>query len=546
MLAIVAMLILVSCQSTYQSTSSYDDVYYSPGSSDQAVAQKRVGGSSDAVSYGNNSSEDRFENTTQPQSEIIGSDNYSQGSASAYYQDTLIQPESSSNEYYYSEESDEYYDYEYASRIKRFHEDCGDFGYYAPVYNNVYSPGFSMGFGYGWPSSYMSMSFGYGWGYPYYGYYDPWYYPYYDPWYYPYYPYYGGSYWMGYNQGYYNGYWNGYYGGGYYPEGGDGYGYYYGPRGTRGSGLIGSTDNRESRMTNDVNVEKTAPVETRTSRSEPGSLFGSGLSQQGTEPNNVERVNRQSEVQQQNVNSEANSVTRDVRAEKLAKPSSVEPAVNTSKNEVITREVRNSPGVNAESNKLSKPVINNESSGIVQDRNVRTSTQQQKIAKPASSVGNSNVVSREKKYAKPASNSLERPSQTKNYNSPTYNKPRASNEYTVPGSRTIRTTPQGENSSERVTTAPAQQNNIRTSTPSKSNSSFSSPTRSTINSSSRPAKTYSAPSSTSTPQRSYSAPARSSGGGSYSAPASSGGSRSSGGSSNGGSSSGSSGGRRGR
>jgi len=546
MLAIIAMLMLASCSSTYQTASIYDDVYYSPGTSDQVVVEKRVGTPTSDVSYGNNASEDRFKNTAQPEAEIIGSHTYSQGSG--YYQDTLAQPESSSNEYYYSDESDEYYDYEYAARIKRFNDDCGNLGYYDPYYTNACygaCPGFSMGFGYGMPSSYFSIGFNYGWGYPYYGYYDPWYYPWYDPWYYPYY---GGSYWMGYNHGYYDGYYNGYYGGGYFPEGGgSGYGYYYGPRGTRGSGLIGSTGERESRISNEVAVEKNASVQGRETRTEPGSLFGSGLSQQTADPANSERVARQTEVQKQNANTSTNSVARDPRAEKLAKPASVVPSENNAKNEAVLRETRNNPAPDVEANKLSKPVINSQSSAVTQDRNARTTpaTQQQKIAKPAATnEGSSSVVSREKKYAKPASNTLERQGQTKNYSSPVYNKPRSSNEYTIPGSRTVRTTPQGESSVERSSTSPAQQNNVRTAAPSKSSSSFSTQPKTTINNnSSKPVRSYSSPSSTSSPQRSYSAPARSS---SYSPPSSGGGSSKSSGSSSSGSSSGGGGGKRGR
>lgn len=551
MLAIVTVLMVSSCTSTYQTASVYDDVYYSPGTSNQAEVQKRLDYGASGVSYGSNTSDDRFENTVQPEAEVIGSSNIAQ--TSGYYQDTLAQPESSSNEYYYSEDSDEYYDYEYATRIKRFHQDCGDFGYYAPVYTNTYwggyYPGFSMGFGWGWPSSYFSLSYNYGWGYPYYGYYDPWY-SWYDPWYYPYYGY-GSSYWMGYNHGYYNGYWNGYYAGGYYPEGGGyGYGYHYGPRGTRGSGLIGSTGERESRITNNVSVEKTAPAASRETRVEPGSQFGSGLSNQTNNSANSEKVNRQAEVQKNTATVVATQESREVRAEKIAKPSSVVPSENNSKNEAVLRETRSNTVT--ESTKLSKPVVNNQPAGVAQDRNTRnTSTiQQQKVAKPASSTaeGNTGVVSRDKKYAKPASNTLEKQAPAKNYSSPVYNKPRSSNEYTVPGSRTIRNTNQGTTTVERSAPAPAQQNTIRTSTPSKSNNSFSNQSKGSINnSSSRPVRSYSSPSSTTTPQRSYSAPARSSGsGGSYSSPSSGGSSRSSGSSSGGSSSGSSSGGRRGR
>lgn len=80
MLAIVAMLMMASCTSTYQSASVYDDVYYSPGTSDQVVVQKRMDEGAPGVSYGSNTSDDRFENTVQPEAEVIGSGSYAQES----------------------------------------------------------------------------------------------------------------------------------------------------------------------------------------------------------------------------------------------------------------------------------------------------------------------------------------------------------------------------------------------------------------------------------------------------------------------------------
>jgi hypothetical protein len=155
---------------------------------------------------------------------------------------------------YYKDPSynkDDYYDYQYASRIKRFNNPMNGVGYYDNYYTNSYmyngnpsmygtsiyssynywgNSGYGYNSGYGcnsgWPSSYFGVS--YGWGSPGYGGYG--YNPYggygYNP-----YGYGSSSYWMGYNQGYNNGFYNGYYGygnpyyGGYgYPYGGYGYG----------------------------------------------------------------------------------------------------------------------------------------------------------------------------------------------------------------------------------------------------------------------------------------------------------------------------------
>jgi len=155
-------------------------------------------------------------------------------------------------------EYDDYYDYEYATRIRRFHNNCGSYGYYDNYYTNSYwysgnpyNYGTSVYMGYSWwGPSYVTYTYypsyswysSYGWGY------DPWYNPYgyYNPYAYnpygyygynPYNPYMNGynqGYWNGYNQGYWNGYnqgyWNSYYFNSY-----DNNSYYYGPRKTTGS-----------------------------------------------------------------------------------------------------------------------------------------------------------------------------------------------------------------------------------------------------------------------------------------------------------------------
>lgn len=154
-------------------------------------------------------------------------------------------------------EYDDYYDYEYAARLKRFHNSCGTYSYYDNYYTNSYyysgnpyNYGTSIYMGYSWwGPSYATYSYypsyswysSYGWGYdPFYnpyGYYDPYYgyggYYGYNP-YNPYMNGYSQGYWNGYNQGYWNGYnqgyWNNYYFNSY-----DNNSYYYGPRKTTGS-----------------------------------------------------------------------------------------------------------------------------------------------------------------------------------------------------------------------------------------------------------------------------------------------------------------------
>lgn len=135
---------------------------------------------------------------------------------------------------------DDYYDYEYASRLRRFNNSVNGLSYYDNYYTNSYwysgNPyqyGVSIYNGYHfwpsyysynyYPSSYFYSSMGWAGGYPgcgygYSGYYNP--YSGYS---------YGNPYWMGYYNGYNHGYYNGWWGNPYGYNGYGGYGYpYYG------------------------------------------------------------------------------------------------------------------------------------------------------------------------------------------------------------------------------------------------------------------------------------------------------------------------------
>lgn len=124
------------------------------------------------------------------------------------------------NNYYY----DDYYDYAYAARIRRFHSDVPCWSYYDPYYTNMYwydrcpsSFGVSIYLGYNWcwPSIYVrpywnscgycSCGFSFAWG---------WNGCHCGGWYGPGWAY--NSYWNGYHNGYRNGYNDGYYAGYYH------------------------------------------------------------------------------------------------------------------------------------------------------------------------------------------------------------------------------------------------------------------------------------------------------------------------------------------
>jgi hypothetical protein len=194
---------------------------------------------------------------------------------------------------------DDYYDYQYASRIRRFYYPSYGMGYYDPYFTNTYwynynpySFGTSVYVTYNfWPNSYNYWGYGNPWGYnpwmnnPYfgyngfgwggYGYGSPWmpYNPYTCGWGYgnPYWGYGGwgwnNGYFNGYNNGYNNGYWNGFNDGmaynNYYFNGFDNNSYnYYGPyKQTSSSGKFNSFGEQvQTAMTNDGEVLKFTPA----------------------------------------------------------------------------------------------------------------------------------------------------------------------------------------------------------------------------------------------------------------------------------------------
>lgn len=196
---------------------------------------------------------------------------------------------------------DDYYDYEYASRLNRFHNPIPGASYYDPYYTNLYTYNqnpmfwgtsiyscwgmpsttfgmYSMGISTGWRvNPYMSvgMSWGnsmcYPWGYG--TYYNPYCYSgFYDPWYSPWG--YGSSFYSGYNTGYYNGFYNGYRAGqygGYYNSMDPNSGYksvHYGRRGQsiggnspgrRGAGVSSSESQRVRYMENVATQQENTP-----------------------------------------------------------------------------------------------------------------------------------------------------------------------------------------------------------------------------------------------------------------------------------------------
>ncbi|MBA4241080.1 MAG: hypothetical protein C0448_10155 [Sphingobacteriaceae bacterium] len=208
----VAIMLLSSCVSQKTGTSSYnDDVYANP-------------------------KEDRVE-----EARIAAEKKQAKEAADKRYNDSIAavqkaqKEKDDANPYYKDREFkyDDYYDYEYATRVRRFNNRIDGLSYYDNYYTNSYwynpnpyNYGVSVYSGYSWwGPSYNTYSYNpsinfysnWGWGcnpgYGYYGGYNP----------------YMAGYMAGYNNGFYNGYFGNYYGYGspYYGYGYGNYGYGY-------------------------------------------------------------------------------------------------------------------------------------------------------------------------------------------------------------------------------------------------------------------------------------------------------------------------------
>jgi hypothetical protein len=212
--------ILVSCSSSNKvASNSGDDIYYNPkaqqttNNSTTTSVDNSTGGYSDYVG----------DNQNTPESDYYNGSNKSNSNNNTNAKSADGQTNYGTDPNY---NSDDYYDYEYASRIRRFHAPVYSNYYYDDIYTNsywydpfpynvgvsIYSGGF-YGSNWGWNNGWNSWGFNNGWNRRnnWYGGYDPFgYNPY--AWNSPFNNYYGG----GYNNGYWNGYYDGLYGGNYW------------------------------------------------------------------------------------------------------------------------------------------------------------------------------------------------------------------------------------------------------------------------------------------------------------------------------------------
>jgi len=482
-------LFLTSCTTSYQAASSYDDLYYTPGTAQ--VAPETVSRTEiiQPDNVGNN--------TYQMKSEPAGNDQRNFEEYNQYYSqsqepDTTLKSDPVEEEY--TEFDEEGISYE--DRIDRFHRGVPyssyynnyyDYGYnsgfYDPYFGSSWSWGLGLGLSWGWGSLY------YGYGYPYYGYRYPYSSWWYDPWYYPYYSYYPCYYCWDYYPG----------GGGYYPSPN----YTYGPRKSRSP--HNSPLDRAGRSGN--NDENYAQVRSA-GQGSSGNAGGETLKDQ--------RENRSFQVggQEQGRTGQAvnTNTTQPTREQRELKPN-----------------VSNASGNNnpIAADKITKPV-NEQNQGKVVSQNSNTPAvtpvtqekQPRNYSKPGTS-GQQKYSSRtpqsyqqQKKYEKPAVTQERKSGQVQSYTPPAYTKPRSSKDYSNFGARTYKPETHQESKQNNTYSQPSKQNNVRNyskpvqpkpgiSQPSpRSNNNFSAP--------STPQRSYSSPAPSSSPSRSYSTPSTSS------------------------------------
>ncbi len=245
MALLASTIYLSSCNSSGRiAAKDYDDVYYSDRDAGSDKINSEDNSPKESASAHEYSSKQRTDSRNTTNQIENSSDNpterFQDPENSNFNSNTQTTKDQDGNTYvtnnYYN--NDDYYDFAYSSRLRRFYHPYG-WNYYDSYYTNMYwydydpfSYGVSVYLTYNWwrpqnvwtPGWGISMNCGN---------------PYYGNCYSPYnYGWGGNNYWNGYNQGYVNGYYAGLYNGTfnpYYFNSNDSYSYYYGPRGGRGS-----------------------------------------------------------------------------------------------------------------------------------------------------------------------------------------------------------------------------------------------------------------------------------------------------------------------
>ncbi|MBN1338088.1 MAG: hypothetical protein JXA03_02130 [Bacteroidales bacterium] len=488
-ISIIALL-AAGCSSTMY-TANFDDVYYSP---DENAAVN------DNVQSGLESASPDYY-TIAPESESGSNNNeYSSGeyveynAEEPYYSDTETWQDPEGNTYvtnnYYG--SDDYYDYSYASRIKRFHDPYYGFGYYSPCYTNQYWYNYDpwywgtsiyMGYPFWSPSMYFGFSYNWGWGSAGIG----WGWPYYSSWHYPYYgmysPYYGyGSYW----HGYHDGYWAGYYGNSSYYNSYDYYSgyYYYGHRPSRG-GSNNPYTGRNGNYSPFAEKYQASSVTTagRGVNSNTTSVSRSASPGVNTAANRSTQATNRSTQPSGNLNNTGTAV----RSTGNTTATNVQNSQNSAGR--VAKEV---PGNEATKQKYTyrKPVQSETQVKYNPGENIRATEKNQKTntgiyEKPASYRSNNNNASTSRQYSKQENTQRQVNRQPVNTNTRSDNN--AGNTYSTPQKSNVRTYSPPTRSNSRSYSPPARSSNSYSapsrssgsnSTPSRSSGSYSTPSRS--------------------------------------------------------------------
>lgn len=502
---IVVLSTLTACTVQNQGQ-SYDEVYYSPNDK-STIAEVRgpvLHKVTKEVEITADSNDLSGNGTTQDSNSLKSSESY-------------VTDNSINNNFNY----DDYYDYSYASRIRRFQ--YGYFNdYYHDFYTNRYWYDYNPGF---WGSSIYS-----GWGM------TPGISFYMDPFYFGYSPFYGFGYngfWNGYNRGFYDGYYGYGYGGNGYGYGGYGYGGY---GGYYGGGYNNSIDHNSSVYygpRREISSSNGPTPGERTAFSQRYNAFsnggGAGVA---SSPRNGQTVvnNNPSGVS----NNKASTVNTGNTGRIIQSGNGGNNNLFESSNTNEQRSVNNRGQLNRSNlNRfISDPVRDPQTNSNKTD--TRTFQQQQDRYFKDRAVGNPPTkVTRENaavRYTKPQQDVA--PQQ---YYNPANSRPRSSNEYTSPSYRnpaqynSRQVAPQKSVSDPQryspprvyqspVYTAPSNSSSKRevSNFNTRSSSDYSTPSSSSRSTYSAPTQSYSAPS-----QPSYSAPASSSsssGGGTYNGP----------------------------
>lgn len=534
LLSVVALAFLsASCTNAFMAGNAYDDVYYNPSRVETKPVDEQVAQTNPSQGYQRSGVSASNQNSAQDDRSFADQQKRYSEQAAAQNEGEAIEDDSdmvvnSSSEGY---NPDDYYDYEYSARIRRFHNPIPFYSYYDDYYTDLYwytsnpyswgtsiytgywgSPYFGPGYGVGLSWNWGWGSVGFGWSYPYYG----WGYPYYgwNSWNYGWgYPGYGG---------YWNGYWNGWWDNHYYHGGGihrdD---IVWGPRGNRGSSNIGGTSGRPDRSMTEVNNRRSEAAGGGSSITRPttGGAVNTGNAVVGGTTTGTTLTNRRAQASgDRNITAPTNTqnpAVPDPSGNDLNNRRASASNLNRVQNQASESE-QNGTGNSA----ITRPADNNDS---------RTTASQRRYARPegydysrysrGNNSGDNGSSSTDARHR--GSNS----GATRDYRAPEQNRTRSSDEFVNPGN------------SQRTYTAPANSNRqIQREESSGQRRSYDVPARRSENGNN--SRTYTAPSS---PTQNYSAPSRSNSG-SGSSPSYSP-SRSSGGNSSG-SSSGNSGGRR--